>query len=58
MTPQQHADRLLIEWQANRHLPPAFRLATPHTRPANSDDADAAYAARHAAVGRAMETTP
>ncbi len=55
MTSQQQADRLLVEWQSNRHLPPAFRLAETYQRPANMNDADAAYAERHAAVGRIMQ---
>ena len=29
-TSQQRADRMLSEWQANRHLPPADRLNDNH----------------------------
>lgn len=40
MTAQQHADRLLLTWQANRHLPAAQRLQP------DNDNGDAAIIAQ------------
>ena len=39
MTSQDHATLALLDWQANRHLPPAARLAVlpPPRQPANSN---------------------
>lgn len=37
-TSQQRADRILNEWQANRHLPPELRLAaSPHSASNDND---------------------
>lgn len=57
MTAQQNADRLLIFWQANRHLPPSARahaiddaiLAAANT---NYAPGEALFNAQQAAVSR------
>ena len=59
MTAQQHADRLLIVYQANRHLPPVARalaIDSAILAAANSNCApgEALFKAQQSAVSREM----